>query len=151
MKASEHAERLVAELESHGIGEHWLEAGGKHNRLYWRRDGRTRFFVFPTSPGDVRGIRNSLSDLRKELGVKRVIRRAAAKPPRKPRERRVAPVPCPALSAPPDPFAALTALASPEQAAFARIEARVQLALYRLSMFPGSFKAWKRSISQSGC
>lgn len=148
MKSTELADRLIAELEAHGVMEHWLKDGRKHSRLYWRRDGRVRFFVFPKTPSDRRGYQNSLCDLRKVLGVRRTIRKANGKHPRKPRERRTEATPCPALSGGGDPFAPLAALLSPEQAAFVRLTHRTELALYRLSFFAGSFEAWKRSNVQ---
>lgn len=73
MKNKAHFEALRSVLAEAGITDTWVTHGGKHPRLYWRRDGKKRFYVFPTSPSDRRAIENAKSDLRKRLGVERPI------------------------------------------------------------------------------
>lgn len=84
--------------------------GGKHPRLYFRHDGKERFYVYPSSSSDRRAVLNAVSDIRRMCGV-----RANAKPSQ--RRKKVHRKPTPvrletpeALTPGRDPMAALAGL-----------------------------------------
>ena len=148
MNNREQADLLIAELFQHGITEYRVDDSGNHNRLYYRVNGRERFFVFPSTPGDRKGQLNSLCDLRRALGVKRIVRKSTR--PKRRRERRAEPVRVESFTLLPNGFDALPDLLHPAHDACERIEARTMLALYRLSFFPGDFKTWAK-LRAEGC
>ena len=141
MKNKEQADLLIAELFAHGITNYRVDDTGNHNRLYYRANGRERFFVFPSTPGDRKGRLNSVADLRRQLGVKRIVRKSSR--PKRRRERRAELVTVDSFTLLPNPFDELPALLHPAHDACERIEARTRLAEWRLSLLPVDFKTWK--------
>ena len=77
MSSDNYLRPLVAELERHGVTDYSIVPGGKHRSMKFRFDDREIRFVFPSSPSDWRGLQNSLSDLRRMMGVHRIIHKAA--------------------------------------------------------------------------
>ena len=77
---------LVAELEAHGATEIEREiTGGAHQVLRFKWRGRERSFFYPFSPSDgQRATKNALTELRKVLGVKRIITKSG-----KPKQRKL--------------------------------------------------------------
>lgn len=61
---SEYRDMIDAELQMLGIKGRYA-IGGKHPYVEWDFNGSTWSYVYPGTPGDVRGIKNSRSDLRK--------------------------------------------------------------------------------------
>jgi len=140
----EHGQALIAELESHGIRDAWIDLDGKHARVRFALKGQNRFFVFPKSSSDRRGLQNSLTDLRKLIGVRRPTKKSTRG--KRQRNRVEAPVTSLSLTVPGgDPFEGLRRAVDPLEAALWRLEERTKLAEYRLSFFPGSFKEWQRA------
>lgn len=101
--------RLVEELKAHGVTTWEVDDQGRHYKLRFEWNGVKLMHIFPRSPSDHRGMENSLSDLRKTLGVRRIIQKCSAKP--KVRSRPVTPAQSGNLriTVKPDPFAALAA------------------------------------------
>lgn len=64
-------DRIVRELQSHGILHFSVNRGGKHP--YLQVPGVGGKFVFAGSSGDRLSVHNMLSDLRRWLGVKRKV------------------------------------------------------------------------------
>lgn len=83
---------------------------GKHMKLRFRWNGQQLMQVYPRSPSDSqRGLLNCLSDLRKQMGVKRDIKKSAAPKRRTRRHATVAPLPT-TITVKADPFAVLAKL-----------------------------------------
>lgn len=74
-----HVEPLVSELEAHGVTDHWIDDTGRHLRLYYVHAARQRFYIVPKSPSDRRWEYNALSDLRRDLGGRKIAKRATPK------------------------------------------------------------------------
>lgn len=86
-------DRIERELESHGIEDWTVEHGGKHP--YLLVPGVAGQFTFAGSSGDQKAVHNMLCDLRKWLGVKRVV----VKNPKNRQRRKVARRDPPAITA----------------------------------------------------
>lgn len=107
---------LLNEIGLHGITEYKIERHGSHRTLLFTFREKPIRLVFGVNPSDRHHLQNALRDLRREMGVKRIIdkrpgdRRRAAPRLRRPTEA----VTLPKLTAPPrpDPWAALRALAA---------------------------------------
>ncbi len=80
----EYAAELLDELQRHGICDAFVEQHSAHPRIRFTHNGRPMFFVFPSSPSDMRGrgLDNALSDLRRLIGVKKIVHKSTA-PPKK--------------------------------------------------------------------
>lgn len=106
---------LLTELNHQGITDFAVEHGGKHWKVRIVHGGRLYRAVCPVSSSDWRAPRNAVSDLRRSLGLERVIRKSGRRK-RKGRKRPAAERgPCPTPAAPlapvkPDPWAALAQL-----------------------------------------
>lgn len=101
----DYAAPLLAELRAHGVTDaaiHRPRRGHPQIRFTWQ--GRRMFFVFAGTPSDARGQDNALSDLRRLLGVKRIIHKSTA--PAKKRNRTEAPIVL-TFATRPDPLLAL--------------------------------------------
>lgn len=102
---------LLNEIGLHGITEYKIERHGSHRTLLFTFREKPIRLVFGVNPSDRHHLQNALRDLRREMGVKRIIdkrpgdRRRAAPRLRRPTEA----VTLPKLTAPPrpDPWAAL--------------------------------------------
>lgn len=66
---------LTAELRAHGVTKWDVERNHRHPRLYFWHKGRRMFYVMPSTAGDRRGHLNALSNLRRMMGVKRMVRK----------------------------------------------------------------------------
>lgn len=71
-----YAPYLVEELKIHGVKDWEIDGNGKHNKLRFRWNDRLYMHVFPKTPSDWHGVKNSLSDLRRQMGVRRIIRKS---------------------------------------------------------------------------
>ena len=135
---------LKAEAEQHGAEDIEVVVG-KHKRLLFTLNGQRRFYVYPSSPSDgARGLQNSLAELRRVMGVKREVRKSDLAKVYKPKAaERIEDFP--KLTIKDNPFEKLPELLDPCRPYLERLEKRTELALYRLSFFPGSFREWKRT------
>lgn len=119
---------LEPRLAALGIQVVALDHGRVHAKLRVAHAGRERFVTIPVSPSDQRGVRNCLSDIKRELGI---LDSAAARPrlprPRKQRAPKLVAVPLP-MTEIPDPWAALGSLvvshpaAEPETVTWSGVE-----------------------------
>jgi len=135
---------LVRELKSHGVTQYEVKKGRKHRRLIFTFQGREMFYVMPSTSSDFRAPLNAQSDLRRLMGVERVITKSASPRPRK---RRLEAEPeCPCLTVRPDPFAALQSVCVDPLLGpmLKRLEDRIRQAEWRLSFSPVSFARWSR-------
>lgn len=113
--ADYYAPALIEELKLHGVKEYEIDRTGKHDKLRFRWQGKTLMHVFPKSASDsYRGLLNSLSDLRKSLGVSRIVRKSETRV-EKIRRKPVAPVSAEKLTitVKPDPFTVLARIKEP--------------------------------------
>lgn len=131
------------EMDARGIA--WrIDHGRKHPRIVWQQDGRDRWYVIPGSPSDHRSIQACLTDLRRLLGGRVVVKSARRKGYR-PKTREPLPS-LPRITILPDPFAdlgrrlAISAYAE----TWDRIEERTLLAEWRVSLSRLSFAEFKR-------
>lgn len=61
---------VLSFLRDHGATDVRIEMGGKHPRACFAWNGKEQFYVLPGTPSDtMRGVQNSLSDLRNMLGL----------------------------------------------------------------------------------
>jgi len=114
-------ETVTRELEVHGVTE-WTVEQGKHPKIRFVFNGQSLMFVVPASPSDAyHGPDNSLTDLRRLMGVKRVIAPKRQGPKRQ-RNRTEAKVGLADLSfsVRPDPFASLAVVADRLKAEIAK-------------------------------
>lgn len=120
---TEYESALVAELARHGVTDYEVVSGRKHKKLLFTFQGRDIVFAFSSTPSDVRSLRNTLTDLRKLMGVKRV---AARKNPARKPKRKASPRPleCPTITVGHDPFAALKALDVSDVPALGEVHAK---------------------------
>lgn len=87
MKTQEYVDALVSELRSHGVSDWSVDWAHNHPRLSFAWEGGVITHTMPGSPSDrFSGIERSVSDLRRRMGVKRVILPKSAGPA-KPRKR----------------------------------------------------------------
>lgn len=101
---------MITEIQSHGVENYAVDDTGKHMKLRFRWNGQQLMQVYPRSPSDSqRGLLNCLSDLRKQMGVKRDIKKSAAPKRRTRRHATVAPLPT-TITVKADPFAVLAKL-----------------------------------------
>jgi hypothetical protein len=108
-----YTEHLIAELQSHGVTDYYLDDQGKHYKLRFVWQGKSLMHVFPRSPSDGRrGLLNCLSDLRKQLGTRRIIQKSARDHKRRKRRLHL-PEPPLTLTVKDDPFAVLACLRNP--------------------------------------
>lgn len=165
MHGNAYYDALAAELDR--IGGHGLrvENGSKHKRLVFSWGGREYFYPFPSHSRNKTAGRNAVRDLRRLLGIQHPVAHGGKRPGRKRgrhAERPLDPQPvqppaaAPALSLTvlPDPWQVLAEFRplSKDPAVRAmqqRIEARVQLALYRLSFHPGTLARWQRDCRRA--
>ena len=68
---------LVNELQVHGVTDYFLDDTGKHYKLRFVWHDKPLMHVFPRTPSDTKGLQNCLSDLRKQMNVKKQIRKSA--------------------------------------------------------------------------
>lgn len=69
-------EALIAEIRAHGVKTWRIDKAGRaHPRLMFEFAGRPLMYVMPNTPSDKHGVLNALSDLRRLMGVKRIIRK----------------------------------------------------------------------------
>lgn len=80
-----YADILTDELSAHGVKRWEVEVNHKHPQLHFEWNGKEMMFVFPNTPSDRRGRLNALTDLRKIMGVRRVIHKSATPHRRKTR------------------------------------------------------------------
>jgi hypothetical protein len=115
---------LINEIRLYGVAEYRIEQHGSHRTLLFTFRDRPVRLVFGTNPSDRHHKMNALSDLRRAMGVKRLITKRSGARPAVPPPRRSAPVTAlPVLTASPrpDPWAVLQTLAphNPAQPAVA--------------------------------
>lgn len=65
-KATAFLKVLTAELDTRRI-RYWVEKTSKHTKLHLDLPIGSRFHVLPSSPSDWRGVKNSLSQLRRTI------------------------------------------------------------------------------------
>jgi hypothetical protein len=144
--AKDYIRAVKAELAAHGVAEYQIDDGRKHKKLRFSWQGKDVLYVMPKSPSDWRASMNAVSDLRRLMGVDRLVVKNA--------ERRAAPRSRAASKAPPPPES-LT-LARDGLSTLARygenraLQDRIDLACYRLSFFKGTFAAWKKAQRKGG-
>lgn len=71
MKMSEIAKLLKCEAERWGASEVRLERGKSHPKITGIFGGRRFCYGFPSTPSDWRSAKNSVSDLRRAMGIAR--------------------------------------------------------------------------------
>lgn len=105
-------EVVTDELERHGVTKWDVDRGHNHPKIRFTFNGQQLTFVVAGSPSDSHGWENSLTDLRKRMGVKRVI--VKSKTPKRKRNRTEARTGLNDLTftMKPDPFAGLAVAAS---------------------------------------
>jgi hypothetical protein len=95
MTMQKHQRGVVAWLREAGAADVRVEqpSARGHPRIVSRWQGEERFYVVPSSPGDVmRGEVNAIADLRRILGLVSHERRVGERRPRKVKRRRSGPV-----------------------------------------------------------
>lgn len=105
---------LINEIHLHGVSQYDIEPHGSHRTLRFTFNGNKVMLVFGTNPSDRHHLQNALSDLRRAMGVKRIVtKRRAARPSMLRSRPRAAPPVLPSASAAPlaDPWAPLRGLA----------------------------------------
>lgn len=105
---------LINGIRAHGVTDHDVEPRGSHRTLRFTYNGRKVTLVFGSNPSDRHHLQNALSDLRRAMGVKRIVIKHRATQPSMPRLRMrgASPVLAPPSAAPlADPWAPLRALA----------------------------------------
>lgn len=145
--STDYTRAVLAELATHGVTEYDIEDGRKHRKLRFIFGGKPILYVMPKSPSDWRASLNAVSDLRRIMGVDRLVvknaeRRANPKARAAPRD-----------TAGPDSFTpmhdGLAALAHFQPGPVSKaLQDRIDLACYRLSFFKGTFAAWKRQAKR---
>lgn len=102
---------IVQELQRQGVTAWEIDYHHNHPKIRFVHNGKPMMFVVPGSPSDVRGWQNSLTDLRKMMGVKRIITKSSG--PKRRRNRTETKVALADLSftVKPDPFASLSIVA----------------------------------------
>lgn len=75
MKAAEdYIEAAVAEIRRHGVTAWEIDRGHNHPKLRFEWQSKEITYILPGTPSDRRGILNSITDLRRVMGVKRLIK-----------------------------------------------------------------------------
>lgn len=105
---------LLEEIKSHGVTDWFLDESGKHNKLRFDWNGGKIMHVFPKTPSDQRGVLNSVSDLRRQMNVRRVIRKSEDRGRRRP-VAPASPKPPDTITVRPSPFAALADFHKPKE------------------------------------
>lgn len=82
---------LTAEIEAHG-GEVLRVEITKHQRIVFMWQGREMFYVASVTTSDWRAAENALTDLRRQMGVKRLVHKST-RPKRRRDQCRVEPPP----------------------------------------------------------
>ena len=83
---------LARELADHGVTEYEIVDGGKHWKLKYLWQGAERLLAVPRSPYGQRFIENSKTQLRRQMGVRRITNKTPANRKRKRKTK------CPACS-----------------------------------------------------
>lgn len=78
----DYGELLVEEIRSHGVVSWEIDRHHKHPQLHFDWNGAPLMFVFPSTPSDSRGHLNALSDIRRLMGVRRLVRKSTSPPKR---------------------------------------------------------------------
>lgn len=99
------ARTLLKELKAHGHPEAHLEQGGRHPRLVVTIDGKPRFYVVPSTPGDWRSEANARAGMKRAFGIRPQPARQKPEPAARPSARRPKLRRTPTLPAPPPPVA----------------------------------------------
>lgn len=157
MHGNAYLDALADELRRIGGKVLRIENGSKHRKLVFAWGGREYVYPFPGRSRNKSAGREAVKDLRHMLGIR--------PPAGKSRQRNHSaeqthpqPIPppgaAPHLTMLPDPWEPLAEFRplSRDPAIRAiqlRIEARVQLALYRLSFHPGTFARWQRDCRRA--
>lgn len=158
MRRNAYYDALVAELNRIGATGHRVENGSKHKRLVFTWNGREFFYPFPYGSRNKSAGREAVKDLRHLLGVRPPSGKGCHRQRRHPAPVEPAPVQDTtahlSLTLLPDPWQPLAEFRplSKDPAVRAvqqRIEARVQLALFRLSFHPGPMARWKRDTNRA--
>lgn len=155
MHGNAYLDALTDELRRVGGEVLRIENGSKHRKLVFSWGGREYVYPFPGRSRNKSAGREAVKDLRHLLGI-----RPPAGKGRKRRHRdqdispQRPPAAPPVLTVMPDPWAPLVGFHPLSRdpmvrAAQLRIEARVQLALYRLSFHPGSLSRWQRDCRRA--
>ncbi len=96
---NDQARAAVAFLETAGAERVRLEHHGRHPRIVFRWQGADAFYVLPGSPGDsARGRQNTISDLRRRLGIGHSEKQVGERRQRKRRGESAPGIACPALT-----------------------------------------------------
>lgn len=120
-------------LREIGAADIRMESGGKHPRLVFLWEGRERFFVRPSTPGDtMRGHKNAISELRHMLGLVKTEKRVGERRARRRSARAVTRSECPSITALPDWRVAMLARMNP--ADLRKLADLAWLSLWRESM-----------------
>jgi len=104
-------EVVTTELQAHGVTEWTIDRSNNHPKIRFEFNGNQIMFVVPSSPSDRHGWQNSLTDLRKRMGVRRLVTKSAS--PKRKRNQTEAKVSLTDLSfsVRPDPFTSLAVVA----------------------------------------
>jgi hypothetical protein len=78
----DYAARLIAELEAHDVHTYHVDRARPHPQLRFEFNGRKLIYTFPASPSSREGIHNAISQLRRIMGVARIIKKSTS-PPKK--------------------------------------------------------------------
>src|ERR1700761_2559247 len=105
---------VLKELHAHGVADKDIEVdrSTNHPKIRFTFDGKPLLHVVPGSPSDVRGWHRSLTDLRRTMGVGRIVikSKSAKRRRRNPTERKETLADL-SFSTRPDPLASLQAVA----------------------------------------
>lgn len=74
---------LTAELKRHGATGIEIDRAHPHPRISFIWNGARMFFVTGSSPSDCKGLDNALSDLRRLMGVRKIVRKSLSRRTRK--------------------------------------------------------------------
>lgn len=102
---------LIEEIQRHGVKDWEIDTTGRHNKLRFVWQDKQMMHVFPKTPSDSNGMLNNISTLRREMGVRRIIRKS--KNPKKHKAKQVVGMSAPkniSLAPRTDPFACLAKL-----------------------------------------
>jgi len=142
-------ETVTRELETHGVTE-WTVEHGNHPKIRFVFNGKPLMFVVPGMPSDTyRGPENSLAELRRLMGVRRVIGPKRQGPKRQ-RNRTQAKVHLADLSfsVRPDPFTSLAVVADRMKAEIAEAWQSGEMA-FLSGGSGGAPSAWPIHLSQA--
>ncbi len=67
---------LISELATHGVTDWWIDRDHPHPQLHFVWQSRPLMYVMSSTPSDRRAHLNAVSDLRRLMGVRRVVHKS---------------------------------------------------------------------------